>query len=117
MADLAITNVVETGIDPTATEIACSAGGDKVVLEGGKIFLFVRVASKGGPLQVTITSQVSNPKRGTVASNLVVSVADNTYELIGPLEAGAYADTGDSNKAAITYDSEASSFIAAFRMP
>lgn len=119
MADLAINTLVEASINDETGFVACSAGGDKVKVRKGGVFLRVK-NTNGATRTVTLTAvKTSFAKEGfgtVTRGNIVVVVGATTGDrMIGPIPPGAFADA--NGDCAITYDAVTNLTIKAYECP
>lgn len=116
MADLAITEITDDGIDPDGVDVAATAGGDEYVNDEHTV-LYVNNASAGS-VTVTITAQkteVRKPGYGTLAiANIAVAVPAGGRRLVKAPPA-AYNDA--DGRAQVTYSAATSVTVAALRAP
>lgn len=110
MAVLSLQAITAAGL--AATYGAASAGGDKIPLGAGNIFLHVK---NGGasPVTVTITTQ-ANTYKGLTVPDRTVTVANATDKFIGPIDPALHADI--NQQASVGYSATTSVTVAALRI-
>lgn len=119
MADLTVNTMVEAGLDSLAGFVACTVGGDAVLVKRGGVFLHLK-NTNAAVRNVTLTAQkASFPKEGfgtVVRGNIVVQIPVTTGErIIGPIPPQAFADA--NGKCQITYDAVTNLTIKAYECP
>lgn len=111
MATLTVQEIVSSGLTPSYG--AAAAGGDQFAWSE-RALLHVKNGSAAS-INVTITSQYTNPPDGTAKDNLVISVAAGGEKMIGPLHRDGYRDS-DGN-VQVGYSDVTSVTVAALKMP
>lgn len=119
MADLTIYTLAEAGVDAAANFVACAAGGDKVKVRKGGVFLHAK-NTNAAVRNITLTAvKTSFAKEGfgtVTRGNIVVQVPATTGErILGPIPPGAFGDA--NGDCAITYDAVTNLTIKAYECP
>lgn len=97
MATLTPQKVAASGLNLALA--AADVAGDQFLGAGRKVLVMLN--GDAAPKTVTITSQVSNPRPGTIAQNQAVTVPAGERRYIGPFENG-FVDT--NGYVQVTYD-------------
>lgn len=110
MAVLSLQTITAAGL--AANYATASAGGDKVPLGAGNIFLHVKNGSASS-ITVTITTQ-SNTYKGLTVPDRTVTIGASADKMIGPIDATLHADI--NQQASVGYSAAASVTVAALRI-
>jgi hypothetical protein len=110
MAELTVQDIALAGITPSYASAA--AGGDEF-LNNGRTFLHVKNGG-GSPINVTITSQYSDPPVGTDNDDTVVAVTNAEERIIGPFPRVAFNNS--SEKVQVAYSDNTSVTVGVFSL-
>ena len=110
MAELSVQTMTIDGIVPSYG--AAASGGDTFANDG-KTFLHVKNGG-GSSINVTLSSQVTNPPAGTAATNKVIAVAAGAEKMIGPLPANGWNDA--NGQVHVNYSAVTSVTLAAVKL-
>jgi len=110
MAVLTLQAIKASGL--AANYATASAGGDKVPLGAGNVFVHVK---NGGASSITVTlTTQSNSYKGLTVPDRTVTIAAGADQFIGPIDPALHADI--NQQANVGYSSATSVTVAALRI-
>jgi len=109
MAALTVQSMTISGL--VETYVAAAAGGDTFANDGKT---FLRVKNGGGSsINVTLSSQVTDPAAGTAVADKVVAVANGVDAMIGPVNQKGFNSGGNVS---VAYSGVTSVTVAAIKL-